>query len=151
MHIPVILCGEGEKEKWMTRVKSRHVQSSYLWIVKLQMILILFIIFFCVLHNVCVCVCVCVCGHSVIFYSLRLLGLTGSSVHGIFQPRILEWVAISSSRGSSWPRDLNLHLLWLLHCRWILCCWATRWVMKMRSWQAEKQAVVCTDSNAQTM
>ena len=25
----------------------------------------------------------------------------GSSVHGIFQPRILEWVAISSSRGSS--------------------------------------------------
>ena len=29
----------------------------------------------------------------------------GSSVHGIFQPRILEWVAISFSRGSSWPRD----------------------------------------------
>ena len=29
----------------------------------------------------------------------------GSSVHGIFQARILEWVAISSSRGSSWPRD----------------------------------------------
>ena len=31
--------------------------------------------------------------------------LPGSSVHGIFQARILEWVAISSSRGSSWPRD----------------------------------------------
>ena len=29
----------------------------------------------------------------------------GSSVHGIFQARILEWVATSSSRGSSWPRD----------------------------------------------
>ena len=29
----------------------------------------------------------------------------GSSVHGIFQERILEWVAISSSRGSSQPRD----------------------------------------------
>ena len=28
-----------------------------------------------------------------------------SSVHGIFQARILEWVAISSSRGSSQPRD----------------------------------------------
>ena len=26
-----------------------------------------------------------------------------SSVHGIFQARILEWVAISFSRGSSWP------------------------------------------------
>ena len=29
----------------------------------------------------------------------------GASVSGIFQARILEWVAISSSRGSSWPRD----------------------------------------------
>ena len=29
----------------------------------------------------------------------------GSSVHGIFQARILEWVAIFFSRGSSWPRD----------------------------------------------
>ena len=29
----------------------------------------------------------------------------GSSVHGIFQVRILEWVAISSSKGSSQPRD----------------------------------------------
>ena len=28
-----------------------------------------------------------------------------SFVYGIFQSRILEWVAISSSRGSSWPRD----------------------------------------------
>jgi len=28
-----------------------------------------------------------------------------SSVHGIFQARVLEWVAISFSRGSSWPRD----------------------------------------------
>ena len=31
--------------------------------------------------------------------------LPGSSVNGIFQARILEWVAIRSSRGSSWPRD----------------------------------------------
>ena len=29
----------------------------------------------------------------------------GSSVHGILQARILEWVAISFSRGSSGPRD----------------------------------------------
>ena len=28
-----------------------------------------------------------------------------SSVHGILQARILEWVAISTSRESSWPRD----------------------------------------------
>ena len=29
----------------------------------------------------------------------------GSSVHRIFQARILEWVAMSFSRGSAWPRD----------------------------------------------
>ena len=29
----------------------------------------------------------------------------GSSVHGIFQARVLEWVAISFSRGSSWTKD----------------------------------------------
>ena len=31
--------------------------------------------------------------------------LSGSSIHGIFQARALEWVAISFSRGSSQPRD----------------------------------------------
>ena len=31
--------------------------------------------------------------------------LPDSSVHGILQARILDWVAMPSSRGSSWPRD----------------------------------------------
>ena len=31
--------------------------------------------------------------------------LLGSSVHGIFQARILEWVATAYSKGSSWLRD----------------------------------------------
>ena len=31
--------------------------------------------------------------------------LPGFSVHGIFQARVLEWVVISFSRGSSRPRD----------------------------------------------
>ena len=31
--------------------------------------------------------------------------LPRSSIHGIFQARVLEWVAISFSRGSSPPRD----------------------------------------------
>ena len=31
----------------------------------------------------------------------------GSSVHGVSQTKILEWVAISFSRGSSQPRDQN--------------------------------------------
>ena len=33
--------------------------------------------------------------------------LPGSSVHGISQARILKWVAISFSKGSSWHRDQN--------------------------------------------
>ena len=31
--------------------------------------------------------------------------LPDSSIHGIFQARVLEWVAISFSRGSSWPSN----------------------------------------------
>ena len=47
-------------------------------------------------------------------------------VHGISQARILEWVAISYSRGSSWPRDQTC-----IYCGscigWqILYHWATR-------------------------
>ena len=45
--------------------------------------------------------------------------LPGSSVHGILQARILEWVAISFSRGSSQPRGSNPSLL---HCRQIVYC-----------------------------
>ena len=37
---------------------------------------------------------------TVAYQALRSL-----SVHGIFQARVLEWVAISFSRGSSQPRD----------------------------------------------
>ena len=40
--------------------------------------------------------------------------LSGSSIYGISQARILEWVAISISRGSSWTGDR------ILHCRQIL-------------------------------
>ena len=49
--------------------------------------------------------------------------LPGSSIHGILQARVLEWVAISFSRGSSQPRDRT----------WVSCIadrcftvWATR-------------------------
>ena len=37
--------------------------------------------------------------------------LPGSSVHGILQVRILEWVAISYSKGSSQPRDWTCFLI----------------------------------------
>ena len=38
--------------------------------------------------------------------------LPSSSVHGIFQAIVLEWIAISFSRGSSRPRDRT----WTLYC-----------------------------------
>ena len=44
----------------------------------------------------------------------------GSSVHGIFQARILEWVANSSSGGIFLTQELNLSLLHFLHCKQIL-------------------------------
>ena len=57
-----------------------------------------------VLYDINMCICL-----------VALLSLTlcdpmdcsspGSSVHGILQARILEWVAMPSSRGSSQPRD----------------------------------------------
>ena len=44
--------------------------------------------------------------------------LPGTSVRGIFQARVLEWVGISFSRRSSSPTDRT----WLLNCRQILYC-----------------------------
>ena len=53
--------------------------------------------------------------------------LPGSSIHGILQARILEWVVISFSWGFSWPRDQT----------WVSCIagrfftiWATREALK---------------------
>ena len=53
--------------------------------------------------------------------------LLGYSVHGIFQARILEWVAISFSRGSSQPRDWTWVSCILGRC---FTVWATREVMR---------------------
>ena len=58
------------------------------------------------------CVCVCVCVWSC-FSSVRLCdhmdcSPPGPSVRGILQARILEWIAMPSSRVSSQPRDWTL-------------------------------------------
>ena len=46
------------------------------------------------------------CMHAKSYQScLTLFDPPGSSVHGILQARILEWVAMPSSRGSFQPRD----------------------------------------------
>ena len=61
-------------------------------------------------YQVCVCVYMSVCVCVQLLSYVRLCdpmdcSPPGSSVYGIFQARILEWVAISFCRGSSQPRD----------------------------------------------
>ena len=52
-----------------------------------------------------VCVCVKQLQSYLTLCNPRDCSPLGSSVHGILQTRVLEWVAISSSRGSSQSRD----------------------------------------------
>ena len=70
------------------------------------------------------CVCVCVC-FSVMPNSLWSHGhsLPDSSVHGILQTRIWEWVAMPFSRGSSQPRDWT-QVSWIAGRFFTI--WATR-------------------------
>ena len=81
-------------------------------------ILIIYIIY---VYIICICVyiyvytyvCVYIYTHIHIYVYIHIymLGcsqhMSESSVHGIFQVRILQWVAIFFSRGSAWPRDRN--------------------------------------------
>ena len=76
--------------------------------------------FVSVLHFLCVYIraqlCLSLCNHM--GYSPP-----GSSVHGISQTRILEWLAVSFSRRSSWPRDwtqVSCIAGSLLYFSWIL-------------------------------
>ena len=65
----------------------------------------------CLKNCVCVYVYVCVCAHAHMFSrdwlcdGCMACSPPGSSVHRIFQARILEWVAVSSSKESSPPRN----------------------------------------------
>ena len=57
--------------------------------------------------------------------------LPGFSIHGILQARILEWVAISFSGGSFWPRDqTRVSLIVGRH----FITWATREVLTWYLW-----------------
>ena len=60
------------------------------------------------------------CCHARLFCNPRDCNLPGSSVHGILQARIVEWVTMLSSRGSSQPRDWNC--ISYISCigRWVL-------------------------------
>ena len=73
--------------------------------------------------------------------------LPGSSIHGIFQARILEWVAISFSRRSSWPRD------WAQVSRIVgthFIIWATRQVQQCDWYQWKESDKATFESWATT-
>ena len=74
------------------------------------------------LVRVCVCPQFCLTMCNPMDYSPL-----GSSVYGIFRTRILEWVAISYSRGSCRPRDWT-HIS-CISCvgRWVIYHWGATW------------------------
>ena len=60
----------------------------------------------------------CVCTQSCpTLYDPMDCSQSGSSVHRILQAKILEWIAISYSRGIFLTQGSNQYLLCLLHCR----------------------------------
>ena len=100
-----------------TATKLLELQQNSAWIViqlKLKMlteylVIVFFLLLFVIFHNI-----VLVSGVHACLLSLQSCptlcdpvdySLPGSSVHGIFQVRILECLAVPSSRGSSWSRS----------------------------------------------
>ena len=86
---------------------------------------------------ICCCCCCSVAKSCLTLCNPADYCLPGSSVHGISQARILDWVAISFSRRSSWPRDrtqVSYTAGGLLHCRWILC------------WVSHQSCLLCAKS-----
>ena len=56
-----------------------------------------------------------------------------ATVHGIFQARMLEWVSMPSSRGSSWPKD-QTHISCVYCIAVKLFHWATRGALFLYTW-----------------
>ena len=60
--------------------------------------------------------------------------LPGSCVHGILQAKILEWIAMSSSKESSQPRDGT--------CVSYISCISRRFFTTSASWEAQVKVLV---------
>ena len=77
--------------------------STLFFLFKIFVVIVLGPLPFCIILSLCVLSqslqsCLTLCNRMD-------YNLPGSSVHGILQAKILEWVAVLSSRGSSQPRD----------------------------------------------
>ena len=79
--------------------------------------------------------------HVWLFWDFTDCSPPDSSVHRILQPRILEWVAISSSRESSWSRDQTC-----VSCtgRQILYHWATWGALYFHYFKFPSTLFVCS-------
>ena len=70
--------------------------------------------------------------------------LPGSTLHALFQAGLLEWVAISSSRGSSQPRDQTYLLQWQMDS-WPLCHLGNPTTLLSRRQFPERTSQSCCD------
>ena len=112
---------------------------TFLWGLAYTVLAVFYIV------RVCVCVCVCVYAQPCpTLFDPMDYSPPGSSVNGIFQGKMLEWVAISCSRRSSQPRDRSR-----VSCigRWVLYHWATRKVLLYWTSTNTYSACVCLHLN----
>ena len=83
------------------------------------------------------CACLLNCfSHVQLFVVLWTLAIQGPPSMGMPEARILEWVSMPSSRGSSPHRDQTQVSCSLQYCKQILYCWATR--EAQRGWAPKK-------------
>ena len=104
---------------WLSHINVWQKPLQYCKVISLQLIKIdeknAKTLWICLYVIKIVCSCCCLVAKPCLFCDPMDSSLPGSSVHRIFQARILEWVAISFSTGSSWPRN------WTCSCCRISC------------------------------
>ena len=91
-------------------------------------------------RSLCVCVYVWVAQLCLTLCNPMDCSPPGSSVNQIFQARILEQVAISHSRGSSWPRDRS--------CVSYVSCSSRQILYHCATWAAPKLHLIFVLYNA---
>ena len=113
------------RHDWRELAQHRYIYIVILALLKYWNIIALQC--FCCSTSSTSCVCVLVIQSCLTFRNPMDYSPPGSFVHGIFQARILEQVAIAYSRGSSWPRDQICISCISCRGRQILYHWAT-WI-----------------------
>ena len=118
--------GVAQSQTWLKRLSSssRFIPTpgcTYFFLSQdtSQVLILMIFFFFLKKHRYKVCVCAQLLSHIWLCNPMDC-GPPGSSVHGILQTRV---GCHGLLQGTFSTQGLNLHLL---HCRWILYCWATQ-------------------------